>query len=182
MAEEIENKREAEDFVAGANKVISKAPQIIAVGSKVYTIKQPRKFARAKIDKLNQEAWWCEQQMKKPLSLKQAQKISKRMSTLHAKTAALYLLGLKALIPFAFAIKWRLLMLKYDEVIAYINNAGHTGDAQVNFSLANWDITRVQLARSMSLIGDGLKELEQRMASARKQALEDATKKKADNK
>jgi hypothetical protein len=176
--EEEKKENVAEDFVAGADKVQTRQPQIITVGGKTYKIKQIRKFARYWIDKLNREAWWCEQQSKKAISLKQSHRISKRLNTLHAKTAALYLLGLKALIPFVFAFTWRRLMLKHDEVIATINLAGYSGDAQVNFSLTNWDITKLQLARSTNLIGSGLKELEQRMQNAKAQAEADATPKK----
>jgi hypothetical protein len=73
-------------------------------------------------------------------------------------------------------------MLGYDETTSAINTAGQTGDAQINFSLANWEYTKVQLARSINLIGEGLTDLQKRMESARKQAEEDAMKKKPDSK
>jgi hypothetical protein len=178
-----ENKENlAEDFVQGAEKVQTRQSQTITVGGKVYKVKQIRKFARYKIDKLNREAWWCEQQAQKPITLKQSHRISRKLNCLHAKTAAIYLLGLKVLIPFAYALTWRWLMLKYDDVITSINVAGHAGDVQVNFFSTNWDITKVQLARSTSLIGAGLKELEQRMQNAKAQAEADAMPKKADKK
>jgi hypothetical protein len=180
----MEEKKEqlAEEFIRGMQKVESRKPQSITVGNKVYKVKQLRKFARAWIDKLNREAWWCEQQTKKEISLRKAHRISKKLNSLHAKTAAIYLLGLKVLIPFAYAIKWRILMFKYEDVIASVNLAGHMGDAQINFSSTNWDVTKLQLARSTSLIGSGLKELEQRMQNAKAQAEADATPKKQDKK
>ena len=181
MAEENKNKQ-AEDFLSGAEKVKARTPQVVVVGGKVYKIKQLRKFARAKIDKLNREAYWCEQKFKQPLSLKEANRVSRRINTLHAKTAAIYLLGLRAIIPFVYAVRWRMLMLGYDDVLYTINSAGVSGDAQINFSSVSWDFTRVQLARSTNLIGEGLKELQERMVSARRQAEEDATKRKADDK
>jgi hypothetical protein len=101
-----------------------------------------------------------------------------KLNTLHAKTAAIYLLGRKALIPFVFAIRWRRLMLGYDDTVSAINFAGYKGDDQVNFFSTNWEVTKLQLARSINLIGVGLKDLEERMRSARKQAEEDATPKK----
>jgi hypothetical protein len=172
-----EDKKAAEDFVRGAEKVQTRKPQEITVGGKVYKIQPLRKFARAKIDKLNREAWWCEQQAKKPITLKQSHRYSKRINTLHAKTAALHLLGWKALLPFVYSIKWRLLMLGYDDLTATINAAGQAGDEQVNFTLASWDITRLQLARSTSLIGQGLQDLMKRMENARAQAERDFKKK-----
>jgi hypothetical protein len=177
-----ENKKEAEDFISGANKIHSRTPQVIAVNGKVYKVYQLRKFARYWIDKLNREAYWCEQMSKNPITLRQSHKIARKLNTLHAKIAAIHILGIKSLIPFVFAIKWRLLMTKYDEDIATINHTGYTGDSQINFSSTNWEITKLQLARSINLIGAGLKDLEKRMLSARKQAEEDATPKKAGNK
>lgn len=173
---------ETKDFVEGYSKVMNRQPQTIAVGGKTYKVKQPRKFIRAKIDSLNREAYWCEQKAKGAITLKQAKKITRKIQTLHAKTAALYLLGLWAIVPFVYAIKWRWLMLGYDETTSAINTAGQTGDAQINFSLANWEYTKVQLARSINLIGEGLTDLQKRMESARKQAEEDAMKKKPDGK
>jgi hypothetical protein len=181
MAQEKQNKQ-AEDFTAGAQKIQTRAPQILSVYGKVYKVKQLRKFARSKIDRLNREAYWCEQRAKQPISLKEAKRISRRLYTLHAKTAAVYLLGLKMLIPFAYALRWRRLMLGYDEVVAKINAAGASGDAQVNFSYANWEYTKAQLAHSTNLIGSGLEEMQKRMESARKQAEADAIKKKQGDK
>lgn len=172
----------AKDFISGAEKVKSRAPQKIKVGNKTYKVKQLRKFARSRIDRLNREAYWCEMQSKQPMTLKEAKRISKRLYSLHAKTAAIYLLGLWAVIPFVYAIRWRMLMLGHDDTTAAINAAGQSGDAQINFTLADWDFTKVQLAHSINLIGDGLKELEKRMESARRQAEEDATPKKQGDK
>jgi hypothetical protein len=175
-----EEKKEelAPDFIAGAQKVQDRVPHFITVGNKSYKIHQPRKFARYWIDKLNREAYWCEQQAKQPITLRKAKKLARKLNTLHAKTAAIYLLGRKALIPFVFAIRWRRLMLGYDDTVSAINFAGYKGDDQVNFFSTNWEVTKLQLARSINLIGVGLKDLEERMRSARKQAEEDATPKK----
>lgn len=177
MAEEEKTNNLAKDFAEGAYKVTHKQPQVVSINGKTRKIKQLRRFARYWIERLNREAWWCEQQAKKPISLKQSHKIARKLSILHAKTAAIHLLGLKALIPFAYAIKWRMLMLRYDDEIAQINTAAYAGDEQINFSSANWEITKLQLARSTNLIGAGLTELQKRMESARKQAEEDLRKK-----
>lgn len=180
--ERMKENKEAMDFIQGADKILLRTPQEVKIGSKTYKVRQPRRFVRERIDRLNREAYWCEQQSKKPLSLKESHRINRRLHSLHAKTAALYVLGLWSLLKPLYALTWRKFMFSYDDVVAGINTAGHSGDVQINFSSANWDLTKAQLAHSTNLIGEGLEDLQKRMESARKQAEEDAMKKNQESK
>lgn len=107
-----------------------------------------------------------EKESKKEITLKRAKQIDKKIRTLHSKTAAYYLLGNWALfVPFLWAIKWRLLDLKDSEVTFTINAMG-ANNKGVDFFLANWQITKAQLALSMRLVGEGIKQYQERMESA----------------
>ena len=57
-----------------------------------------------------------------------------------------------------------------------MNNKG------VDFFLANWQITKVALALSTKLVGEGIKSYQERMESAESMLEEDATRKKAEDK
>lgn len=107
-----------------------------------------------------------EKESKTEITLKRAKRIDKKIRTLHSKTAAYYLLGNWALfVPFLLAIMWRLLDLKDSEVTFTINAMG-ANNKGVDFFLANWQITKAQLALSMRLVGDGIKQYQERMESA----------------
>ena len=107
-----------------------------------------------------------EKESKSEITLKRAKQIDKKIRTLHSKTAAYYLLGNWSLfVPFLWAVKWRLLDLKDSEVTFAINAMG-ANNKGVDFFLANWQITKAQLALSMRLVGEGIKQYQERMESA----------------
>ena len=107
-----------------------------------------------------------EKESKKEITLTRAKRIDKKIRTLHSKTAAYYLLGNWAVfVPLLWAITWRLLDLKDSEVTFTINAMG-ANNKGVDFFLANWQITKAQLALSMRLVGDGIKQYQERMESA----------------
>ena len=153
-------------------------PRVISVGDKAYTVKQVSKGVRARIHTLELEAYQLSGKQKESMPLRKAKKIQRKLDTLHAKTAAYYLLGNKAVwMPWLFAITWRKLMMRSEEHSAQINNAA-VNDEEVGFSSANWDITKLQLALSMRPIGDGVRQTLKRWESASEQTDEDVTKKK----
>lgn len=170
-------------MVAAKEHITHQFPRIIAVDSKTYSVKQISKKVRERIHSLELEAYALSGTQKEAMPLRKAKKIQRKLDRLHAKTAAYYLLGNKALwVPFLFAVKWRRLMLRTEKHSATINNAA-LNDEEVGFSLANWENTKQQLALSMRPIGDGVKQTLKRWRAAEAQAAEDATKKKtADNK
>ena len=114
-----------------------------------------------------------EEKAKDGLTLKEAKRIDRKIRTLHSKTAAYYLLGNWAIfIRPLWAIRWRLLDLKDSEVTYSINAMG-ANNRGVDFFLANWQITKVQLALSTRLVGKGIKQYEERMESAEGMLRED---------
>ena len=171
-----------EDIIAGASKVQTKAPNMVEVQGKRYKIRQISQKIELCIRNLEKEVLMLEREAKEEITLKRAKQIDKKMYTLHSKMAAYYLLGNLALfVPFLWAITWRRLFRKTNEVTYAINNAGCNND-DVNFFYANWQITKARLALSTMLVGNGIKQWQERMESAENMLDEDALPKKEDNK
>lgn len=157
-------------------------PRVIAVDGETYTVRQVSKGVRSRIHTLELEAYQLSGKQKESMPLRRAKKIQRKLDTLHAKTAAYYLLGNRAVwLPWLFALTWRKLMRRPEEHTFQINNAA-VNDEEVGFSSANWDITKLQLALSMRPIGDGVRQTLKRWESASQQIQEDATKEKEDSK
>lgn len=157
-------------------------PTVVTVGNKTYKVRQVSNAVKRRINDLEREVLMLEKKTQQELSIREAKKLARKIQTLHSKTAAYYLLGNWAIfIPFLFAIKWRLVDLEDSEVIFHINNAG-SSNAKTDFSLANWQITKVQLALSTRSVGKGIEQYQERMESAEGMLAEDASPKRQDNK
>lgn len=155
-----------EEMIAGEQVIQRGAPCSVAVQGRTYKVKQISNAIRRRISNLEMEVFVLEKEAKKEITPKRAKQINNKMRTLHSKTAAYYLLGNWArFVPFLWAIKWRLLDLKDSEVTFTINAMG-ANNKGVDFFLANWQITKAQLALSMRLVGDGIKQYQERMESA----------------
>lgn len=150
----------------GEEMVQRGAPCVIVVQGRTYNVRQISNTIRRKISDLEKEVLVLERESKKEITLKRAKQIDRKIRTLHSKTAAYYLLGNWALfVPFLWAVRWRLLDLKDSEVTFTINAMG-ANNRGVDFFLANWQITKAQLALSMRLVGEGIKQYQERMESA----------------
>lgn len=169
-------------MVEDANQIQLAAPCTIVAEGKEYKVRQISQKVALKIRNLEKEVLILEREAKNEITLKRAKQIDKKMYTLHSKTAAYYLLGNWALfVPFLWAWTWRWLFRKTNEVTFMINNAG-ANNQDVNFFIANWQITKVQLALSTRLVGEGIKQWQERMESAESMLAEDALPKKEGNK
>ena len=172
----------ASDLGRGASKVQSGAPCEVKVQGKTYKVRQISQKVELKIRNLEKEVLILEHEAKEEITLKRAKVIDKKMYSLHSKMAAYYLLGNWALyIPFLWALTWRWLFCKTNEVTFAINNAGSNNE-DINFSYANWQITKARLALSTMLVGNGIKQWQERMESAESMLAEDALPKRGDNK
>ena len=164
-------------MIQGEHEIHKGAPCVVEVQGRSYRVKQISNAVRRKIADLEKEALVLEREAKKELTPKRAKQIDNKIRTLHSKTAAYYLLGNWALfVPFLWAFKWRLLDLKDSEVTFTINALG-ANNRGVDFFLANWQITKAQLALSTRLVGEGIKQYQERMESA-----QDALTESPDNK
>lgn len=170
------------DFLEKEYITRNEGPTIIEFGNKTFKVRQVSNMVKRRINNLEREVLLLEKKAQGELTIKEANKIANKIQTLHSKTAAYYLLGNWAIfIPFLFAIKWRLIDLEDSEVIFRINNVG-SSNAKTDFSLANWQITKIQLALSTRLVGKGIEQYQERVESAEGMLAEDALPKKRDNK
>lgn len=168
-------------MLEGEQAIVNRAPCVIAVGNRIYRVRQISNAVRTRIANLEKEAYILEKQSKDGVPLRKAKRIDKKLRRLHSKTAAYYLLNNKALfIPFLFGIRWRLLDLKDSEHTFRINEAGMSNKG-LDFFLANWQITKAQLALSMRLVGDGINQYQERKESVENMLAEDASGIKQDN-
>lgn len=158
------------------------ALQVVEVQGKKYKVRQISMRAKYKIKNLESEVLMLEREAKGEITLKRAKQINQKLYSLHSKTAAYYVLGnLAFFVPFLWALTWRWLNHKTSEVTFEINKTG-SNNGDVDFFLANWQITKVQLALSTRLVGEGIKQYQERMESVENMLVEDAFPKKQDNK
>lgn len=170
------------EMLNGEAQVIMRAPCRVVAQGKVYKVKQVSNAVRRKISLLEKEAYVLEQEGKMGVPLKRAKKIESKIRTLHAKTAAYYLLGNWALfVPGLYWAKWHLMDLKDNEVTYQINIAGALSH-DVDFFLANWQLTKQALGLSTKLVGDGINDYAERKESAENMLEKDASGIKEDGK
>lgn len=163
-----------EQILGGENEIVMRAPCVVTVEGKTYNVKQISNMVRRRISILEKEALFLEKEAELGVTLKRAKKIDTRIRTLHSKTAAYYLLNNKALfIPFVWWWKWHQLDLKDSEVTFRINEVGMNNKG-ADFFLANWQITKAQLALSTKLVGEGIKQYQERMESVESMLEKDA--------
>lgn len=168
-------------MVAAKERIKQRFPKEIEVDGRNYKVRQVSKGVRERIHALEIEAYALSGRQSGPMPVRKAKKIQRKLDRLHAKTAAYYLLGNKAVwMPWLFRLTWRRLMARPEEHVFMINNAA-VNDEEVGFSSANWDITKLQLALSMKPIGEGVRQTLKRWESASRQVEEDATKKKEED-
>ena len=166
----------------GGTQVILRAPCRVVAQGTVYNVRQVSNAVRRKISLLEKEAYVLEQEGKMGVPLKRAKKIETKIRTLHAKTAAYYLLGNWALfVPGLFWLKWHLMDLKDNEVTYPINSAGALSH-DVDFFLANWQLTKQALGLSTKLVGEGINDYQERKESVENMLEKDASGVKEDDK
>lgn len=170
------------EIIGHSQHIESKAPCVIMVGTKVYSVKQISNTVRRKISILEKRVLLYEQEAENEVSWRKVKRIDRTIRTLHSKTAAYYLLGNCALfIPFLWCITWHILDLRDSEHTFRINEAG-MNNRGVDFFLANWQITKAQLALSMRLVGDGIKQYQEKMENVENMLEKDAFGIKEENK
>ena len=163
-----------EQFIKGAYDTIIQAPCIIKIGRRKYHVRQVAQKVKLKIELLEQEAQVLEALGMQGTSQKQAKKITKKLMSLHSKKAAYYLLGNWALFfPWLWAIKWRLLQLRGNEVTFKINEAGVVS-ADLGFFKANWDLSKQERELYMKPVGEAAKQAQERLESVMNMLEKDA--------
>lgn len=153
----------SEQFLNGAYDTIVGAPCVIYVGRHKYKVRQVAQAVKSRIVLLEQEAQVLEAKGKQGVPQKEAERIAKKLYSLHSKKAAYYLLGNWAIFfPWIWAIKWRILQLRGNETTFRINEAGVVS-ADLGFSKANWDISKRERELYMRPVGEVAKQAQERL-------------------
>ena len=154
-------------------------PLKIVIGGKSYTLYPVSMMGDAKVGRLAYDALFYERELKREdISQRRAKKIYTKMRQVPAKMAAHYKLGRWSYrIPFLYAIYWRKLWHRSEEVSATINAKCATGEAK-DFFLANSEVIKYLLALSMRGVGESVKQMLERKESAESMLDEDASPKK----
>lgn len=151
-------------------------PVPVSLEGKIFKIRQISNKLRIKIHLLTLEAELLSEQAKKPMSVRKAKRIHSRIYSLHAKTAAYYILGNRALfVPFLYAWTWRRLRLLNDTSLYTINHIGANNEGFAAFS-AGWHLSKNLLSLSMDMLGNAHKQRDEREMSAERMVREDLKK------
>lgn len=157
--------KRSDKFLVGEYQTITQAPCTIVVGRHKYRVRQVAQAVRERIALLEQEAQVLEIQGKEGVDQKKAKALTRKLYSIHSKKAAYYLLGNWAIfMPWLWALKWRILQLRGNEVTAKINEAGVVS-AEVVFFKANWDLSRLEREQFMRPVGEVAKQAQERLES-----------------
>lgn len=172
----------SEKFLLGQHDVITKAPCVVMVGKRQYSVKQVSQAVKQRIALLEQEAQVLEIKGKQGVAEKDAKSLTKKLYSLHSKKAAYYLLGNWAIFcPWLWWIRWRILQLRGNEVTARINGAGAVSD-DVGFFSANWQLSKQERELFMRPVGEVAREAQERLESVINMLEKDALGIKKDDK
>ena len=172
----------SEQFLNGAYETVLQAPCTVIVGKRKYKVRQVAQAVKERIALLEQEGQVLEAKGKQGVPQKEAKKITKKLYSLHSKKAAYYLLGNWAIFcPWLWAIKWRILQLRGNEVTFRINGAGAISE-DMGFSKANWQLSRQERELYMRPVGEVAKQTQERLESVMNMLEKDALGIKEENK
>lgn len=159
----MEQTEKADKFISGEYETVMQAPCVIEAGGRKYKVRQVAQAVKERIALLEQEAQVLEAKGKMGVDSKTARRLTRKLYSLHSKKAAYYLLGNWAIFcPWLWAIKWRILQLRGDEVTFRINGAGAVSE-DVGFSKANWQLSRQERELFMRPVGEVAKEARERL-------------------
>lgn len=121
---------------------------------------------------------WQNEQKDESCSRRRFKAINTKIRKAYAKKAAHIVLGKTLwLIPFAFSLTWHRLYNSSEKVVATINSQNAMGENQ-SFYLANLGSSKRALVLSTMQVGNAVKQLQERKASATSMLDEDASPKK----
>lgn len=124
---------------------------------------------------------WQNEQKQKDCSKRKYKALNAKIRKAYAKKAAHRVLGKRLwLIPFMFMLTWRKLYNDSEQVVATINAQNAMGENQ-SFYLANLGSSKRALVLSTMQVGNAVKQLQERKASATSMLDEDALPKKEED-
>lgn len=189
MAEETEKQPELtldEQAMLGllveANAIQRGKSERIAIDGKVWHIRPTSQRQNLKMLNLDFDIRYWQSELKDGnISRRKAKRLNAKIRRAYAQKAAHKVLGkLLWLMPGAFAYMWRRIYNESEKVSATINSDEAIGENK-NFYLANLGSSKRALVLSTMQVGEAVKQLQERKASAESMLDEDASPKKEED-
>lgn len=189
MAEETEKQPELtldEQAMLGllveANAIQRGKSERIAIDGKVWHIRPTSQRQNLKMLNIDFDIRYWQSELKDgDISRRKAKRLNAKIRKAYAKKAAHKVLGKRLwLIPCAFAYMWRRIYNESEKVSATINSDEAIGENK-NFYLANLGSSKRALVLSTMQVGEAVKQLQERKASAESMLDEDALPKKEED-
>lgn len=153
----------------------------LVIDGKTWKLRPTSKWQNKAMLNHDYDVMYWQSEMKSEISRRRAKRLNGKISKAYAKKAAHRILGKRLwLLPFAFQITWLRLYLANEKVIATINAADAVGEKQ-SFYLANLGSSKRALGLSTIQVGNAVKQLQERKASAESMLDEDASPKKEED-
>lgn len=167
------------ELVAEANGIErGKISNRLEIDGKTWKLRPLSKWQCKAMLNHDYDVMYWQRELKSELSRRRAKRINAKINKAYAKKAAHRILGKRwSLIPFAFLITWLRLYLGNEKITATINAADALGEKQ-SFCLANLGSSKRALGLSTMQVGNAVKQLQERKASAESMLDEDASPKK----
>lgn len=169
------------DMLTGADKIRRGMPDRMPICGRIWRLRPINMKQGERISGLAFDALYLQKEAKKEgIGRRKAKRINRKIRQLGAKQAAHHVLGRRLyMIPFAYAITWRWIYHREEEVSATINTARNLYGKDKDFFIANLENLKLQLALSMRQVGEAVKQMQNRKESAEGMLDEDASPKKA---
>lgn len=172
-------------LLAEANALQRGKGQKIVIDGKVWHVRPTSQRQNLKMINLDYDVLYWQNELKsEDISRRKAKRLNTKIRKAYAKKAAHKVLGKWLwLIPFAFALTWRRIYNASEQVSATINSEEALMSENQVFYLANLGSSKQALGRSTIQVGNTVKQMQERKASAESMLDEDALpKKEADSK
>lgn len=172
-------------LLAEANALQRGKSQKIAIDGKVWPIRPTSQRQNLKMLNLDFDILYWQNELKdEKISRRKAKRLNTKIRKAYAKKAAYKVLGKRLwFIPFAFALTWRRIYNASEQVSATLNSEEAMMSANQGFYLANLGSSKRALVLSTMQVGNAVKQMQERKASAENMLDEDALpKKKEDSK
>ncbi len=165
-----------------ANAIQRGKSERVVIDGKVWHIRPTSQKQNLKMLNLDFDIRSWQNELKaENMSRRKAKRLNTKIRKAYAKKAAHKILGKRLwLIPFAFALTWRRIYNESEKVSATINSDEAIGENK-NFYLANLGSSKRALVLSTMQVGEAVKQLQERKASAESMLDEDASPKKEED-
>jgi len=165
-----------------ANAIQRGKSERVVIDGKVWHIRPTSQKQNLKMLNLDFDIRYWQSELKaNGVSRRKAKRLNAKIRRAYAKKAAHKVLGKRLwLIPFAFALTWRRIYNESEKVSATINSDEAVGENK-NFYLANLGSSKRALVLSTMQVGEAVRQLQERKASAESMLDEDASPKKEED-